>query len=429
MIESNKTIGMKTNNRIISKVAVILIIFFCLIYNYGQSLTLVVRQWFINDYIKSVSVDDVKQKTFDYGHLVPSNELDNVDVSLFVNRLISLNGGKLDNAIKALILNTSLNRAKKIESLWNTYRSNRADAILILDWLRLLQPIELTDELIIEFNNQSDPEVRRAILSLLGYTTYYIDSAANNSSESDLAFIGRETVKIQNLYKKTTLSSDSELSRYALIRLPSLLPTGELGQIMDLINAQYTEGKSVLDHDEIVGVWIEASLADIEAQKVLLPKLLEHLNITENEIRDEAINAKFYELIKVAVMEDVTRDNLKKYIAEHEPKTSSPDLFYDWLELYTKLSHSNADVIVQEYLLNGDARQRTGIVINRPNGYLEQFSEEQLLRIVDTIGNGARQTGLGEKSIGQMKEALGILSQSDILSISRVAKFQLESLR
>jgi len=385
----------------------------------------------VTNSVVGVSVKDVKLRTPGFTILTQRSVLDSAIAGRDLpDRLRTATGDKLDEELRALVLDRGISRAEKLSLIFTGFQARPDEAHRFLEWLRLLEPIELTDELIATFNSRDDMETKKLLLWVLKDATNFASSMSSDAPADQFDRVGVETEKIQDLFKVAALGSNSEIKREALLSLPALLTDSDLVEVLNASNWQDNKAGNAVNYDEIMGIWMEGALGSSESQENLLPDLIKHLSIAGNEIQDDRVMGKIFELMRSADASPEVSAQLSDYLKRVEPSGGVPNDFYNWLEAYESLVPEGDRLkVTSRYLLDGTPSQRAGILINQPREFLGSFSDNELLGVVDALRGGIEARRDDGSVTGQIREALQVLAESENPSIARYASEELAKTR
>jgi hypothetical protein len=362
---------------------------------------------------RGITTEDVRRATRDFATVRPlrgnlGRPLADYEETADVN---------LDEKIANLLLDQRITRADKIKTLWAVFldsNSSKENRVLVLDWLNLVQPIELTDALLAEFRSSTSTEEQGKILTLLSTALRIADSLETNTLSDESEFVASQSAKIQDLFKEIAKTGNNkELRRAAILAIPNILPTADLLEIFEQIQQEYRNNTSPITYDEMLGLWARAAFADSEAQKDLLPVLIDHMANSENAIQDPSVLAQFFTLIASGNLESNSKARLREYLTQNAPINTSPQISYLWLKAYGAVEsrdESSHVELVEDYFQKGDPSLQAGILLNEEDLFMKKFDTDTLSKVTQAIGKeylNQRQQG---REISQFREALQLLA-------------------
>jgi hypothetical protein len=375
-----------------------------------------------------VSVEDVKHTTPDYGRIALKLSSDERATERVIESINQSSVEEFEFLLKEMILSPHLNRAQKLQILYELVLRRPELREMTLEWLAALHPIEFTEELISLLNNSEDLATKRAVLFALESALRFADDADVNDASIG-RFVAKQSELIQQMFLSRARGSD-ELAIVAAKALPRVLPTEDLVEELHELNERYQNGSGVLKRSELVDLWMQAAISDPDSKEQLLPTILVELGKMDSDNVGAAEQARLYKLLtrtdSIAVEKSITA-----FLKLNSPSTvTEPRVFDAWLQ--ASLQHENNQeeqhTLLRTKLEGATPVQKAHVLNRRSDEVLPLLPPEMLISMTDTFGDTLR-AATSSVEIAELVEALTILGESDVPAVRTNASKALQQFR
>lgn len=267
----------------------------------------------------------------------------------------------LDQVMHAFLMDKKIVRIEKINSLWGILKEigfESEQSFYILDSLATLLPIELTQDLIDVYNDSKNRRTKTKLITMLAENTNILNP--DKQDKQRLEFITDKIEEVQ-LFLKENISKESDPQ----ILEEALYAYADISDAEDILalttSLKNTNNSKALPSGVIDSILTEVSVSTPEAQKEILPKVLE--NIKNAGMADPKQKEHFTQMmldaISSGVISEDAQEELGNYLKKEEPKipmgkttTETLSKYYTWAEGVSKLK--NNDMSLKKIVLESD---------------------------------------------------------------------------
>ncbi len=339
----------------------------------------------------------------------PENHPENNIVSLISNieKLLSIGhpSEELDQALVEFLENSDISRSDKIYPLWNLIIRTGLDTEngnYLLEYIEALQPIELTEDIIVHFNSGVSEQTQGLLIDILYASTGIANPELQ--TEEQLTFIATRFELVQNFLEEQIYTSENhDIFKKAFMLYPSIVPTDQaVALITDIFNNK-SHKKLNLSEDEMISLSAQVAFSTNEAQIELLPELLESFSSGTNSVESQSL---FNDMLYSALLDssgdpsdsflaDEIKPEISSYIKVQEPSLSSEfpvtfeDLskYYAWAQAYVNVSNPeptrrNQAMAVTALEASDPAKASAIILLSEPEiiSYIQQSDSYSKLK-------------------------------------------------
>ena len=261
---------------------------------------------------------------------------------------------KLDKAMHALLMSNDISRINKINGLWLMlnevgFLSERSE--YLLDALSTLMPIELTDKLITVYNDSGNLNIKVKLINMLANNINIANPEVQDKERLD--FIIEKIKEIQSFLKENVLHENNpEIVSEAIHAYADVSDEEDVQEL--IVSLKEGENAGVLKEKDIVNLLAEVAVSTEEAQKEMLPAMLE--TMTNSNMLDtqqkENFTKMLIESINAGVLTQETQQEVSSYLKKQEPEltlkekvsTDTMAKYYTWAEANTKIKNNNVNL-------------------------------------------------------------------------------------
>ena len=289
----------------------------------------------------------------------------------------------LDETFSQFILDENITRYEKITTLWQVAEQLEGQSkYFVLDYLEMLEPVELVPDVINTFGGSSNTELKGKLIRLMSTSL----GIANPETQADdqLKFIAEASIQVSNLLKEElTNNSDEGLLNQALWYYPAVAPQGEAVSVLKNLMAENKGTKA----ENIMNAWAAVAFSDSEVQTDYVPELLSELNNQPEHVRNTMLRYLFPYLQEGNISPDV-KDELLTYLEQSEP-TYDPSVnssYFEWLESrfnwfdsYAKIKTDSVteknEFIVNTLINSSDPTFQANLIIYVPTDVINNLKD------------------------------------------------------
>lgn len=223
---------------------------------------------------------------------------------------------ELDNLIVKFIKDKNISRENKINTLWLVFKEvdtlKNSAKLYCLDYLSVLNPVELTDNLINEYKKQDNEKIKNNILNILVDSIFIANPNIQNKEQLD--FIANKEKKVHDLvYSQILKKQESEKLPELLILYSNISSTQEVKSIvMSIIDKK--DGKKIYDEKLISALSQIAITMDKSQSEMLLMVIKLVNNNAENPKLKKAFDDSILEVMSSDIGNSVLSENSNKIL-------------------------------------------------------------------------------------------------------------------
>lgn len=339
-----------------------------------------------------------------------------------------------DNAFIAFLENNNIARADKVSGLWSLAKSmglENADGIFTLDYLSTLHPIELSDELINQFNSVSTTGVKLRIMDVL-YESLDITNPDIQNAEQ-LAAIEEKFDIIQDFfYDQLQSTANNDIFKESVTLYSRMAsPDDSRAVVSAAMAGEYNSGK--MDAPAGMSLLTELAVSSSESQTQMLPELLDSLRSGSLELEAKEsvesilISAANADLEQGIFSEnEFARSEIVNYLSENEPVLQAQlepgddfEKYYSWVSARSKLesgpesgvSQNPGASLANEALLQGNPIKISSIVLYSDDQVLSEIRQAaEYGNMLNTLKLALNDQSISGTSRTVIEEALGTLA-------------------
>lgn len=292
----------------------------------------------------------------------------------------------LDLEMQDFMKSKEFSRSEKVYALWDiideyikNYDVNAVRVDYLLDSLSVLQPIELTDNLIDIIHGQMYPlSVNKKLLEVLAESYGMIYADTSKSSPDSVDLIEQNGNKIKNLFNQTLGNPyDKEFFKHAILLYPRVASSDDY----HLIDTALQQHKDLLPTQDAVALRIDFAMMDQNMMDTNLSPLLNSINSEKyfNEDKSFAVNRLSAFIVGASKAgEQFTYANkatLVEFFKENEPPIDSQYFQEDsfgamsdygsWFDAYSTLNSTNAESkqeFINDFINTATILQKVAII-------------------------------------------------------------------
>lgn len=338
-------------------------------------------------------------------------------ISLFNLPDTSSKLSELDAAMNELRLDPNTSRQDKLRILWELLSAtNNLQAVYVLDNLALLQPIELTSELINLYKNSNEEELKGHLLTTLK-DNLLID-VNNPIGENELKNISIQSERTFLFFNELVTSKKVEESRFALLNITPLLSESDQYEILSNANnslmVQGNESKDFpISKQELGEIWLESLIANPNS-----PELFEgykNLYINSREIRtDGEFSNKTLAILDEIKEKQESQNIVKEIFNLITPNINDPESYSTWvnIKLYIENKEIKESPLI-DYFKSDTLQGKASLINYNSEAILPGLSQPEIQDLINRFSNDLQQNkNITQKQI--LTEVLIILQNHNL---------------
>jgi len=329
----------------------------------------------------------------------------------------------LDKAMVAFLKDNTISRIDKINGLWmmvEKFDISTNKGLYVLDSLATLLPIELTENLIAVYNEQTDLKVKAKVMEILSSSLNIANPEVQD--EERLNFIISKYKEVESFFHEETMNSiDGKVSMDALGYYVKIVPPEDAFEIFESLKNGELKAKN-LNKGKLLSLMTETALSTDESQKSLFSEILDSAkDSTLDKKEKSAFNQTLIEALNYDVLTEESREKVKSYIDEIEPsfaseviKIDASENYYAWVNAKAKVEGVESNKYLESLVLESeDSLKISSILLYSDNNLIQNLKEnEGNEQVLEQLNASLESNSVDEESKYLIKDALLRLTES-----------------
>jgi len=329
----------------------------------------------------------------------------------------------LDKAMVAFLKDNTISRIDKINGLWmmvEKFDISTNKGLYVLDSLATLLPIELTENLIAVYNEQTDLKVKAKVMEILSSSLNIANPEVQD--EERLNFIISKYKEVESFFHEETMNSiDGKVSMDALGYYVKIVPPEDAFEIFESLKNGELKAKN-LNKGKLLSLMTETALSTDESQKSLFSEILDSAkDSTLDKKEKSAFNQTLIEALNYDVLTEESREKVKSYIDEIEPSFASEVIkidvsenYYAWVNAKAKVEGVESNKYLESLVLESeDSLKISSILLYSDNNLIQNLKEnEGNEQVLEQLNASLESNSVDEESKYLIKDALLRLTES-----------------
>lgn len=335
------------------------------------------------------------------------------------------NTSNADITFEHFISDPTITRAEKILTLWQLAKQLEGNnKYFVLDYLEMLEPVELVQDFINVFNSSSDNILKSKLIRLMSSSL----GIANPESQSNeqLNFIAQQSIGVSHfLEEQLTNNPDQDLLNQALWYYPTIAPADE---VVDMLQRLMADNKGV-PIKNIMNAWAAVSFSDMQSQSDLLPKFLSELEKQPEQTRNK-IGRYLYPYFQAGAINPKIKDVLLNYLENSEPRRFDSSIHesyfgwledrYNWFDSYASLQTNNItekNIFFTNTIINSkDPIFQANLILYLPSDVLNTINDDDRNQLINGLQLQVNDNTLSDSQRHLFSSALSQLQPEDSVS-------------
>lgn len=363
--------------------------------------------------------------------------------SIFVNKIFDIKNA--DIATYAFVAKSSnISRDEKLSFIWKLalqYHNDELRFSYLIDCLDYLNPIELTNDILNEFDQQQNVQNKLKLMNILVDMT--ANDAVNLYGQLNIASLSATNIATIKHFFSNLLLHEKNLTllEKAIFSYPHIfMPAQAKIDIDDVFQRKDIDTKTLqnnlFQNKAYFTHQLEMIFSSSEMQKTYLPALLKDIENLSVSAKSNFCNSLYFIFADAdfnppkigfdsSKINDSVRPILLRYLetqrqepfkADHVPifnANSQEKMRYNWLSSYMAVKAHSIDEknqLITNYIKNiNNLSEKSAMIFYATKGVLQQFKDEELISLENLL-----QTSLNSANQSLVKRTAEQEQQADI---------------